>query len=85
LKYRSRNEIIAQMLTSAKKLEGVTKTKIMFESYLSHAQLKDYLALLIENGMLERNLNNKFQTTEKGMKMLDAYQNVNDLVSVEHD
>jgi predicted transcriptional regulator len=73
------------MLTSAKKLEGVTKTKIMFESYLSHAQLKDYLALLIENGMLERNLNNKFQTTEKGMKMLDAYQNVNDLVSVEHD
>ena len=73
------------MLASASKIEGVTQTKIMFESCLSYSQLKDYLALLIENGMLERNLNNRYQTTEKGVKMLDVYQKVNDLVSVEHD
>ena len=73
------------MLASACKIEGVTQTKIMFEACLSYAQLKDYLALLIENGMLERNLNSRYQTTEKGVKMLDVYQKVNDLVSVKHD
>ena len=32
---------------------GVTNTKIMYKAFLSYAQLKEYLTVLIENGLLE--------------------------------
>jgi predicted transcriptional regulator len=73
------------MLTCGKKVEGVTKTRIMYEAYLSYGQLKDYLSLLLGNGMLERTEYSKYRTTDKGVKMLEAYRKVNDLVSVKYD
>jgi predicted transcriptional regulator len=51
MKYRSRTDITAQILEAAN--GGVTKTKIMYKAFLSYAQLKEYLAVLIENGLLE--------------------------------
>jgi predicted transcriptional regulator len=81
LKYRSRSEIVGEILTSARDLEGVTKTRIMFNAYLSFAQLKDYLAILMENGLLEHMPeNNRYRTTAKGVRMLDAWKKVNDLL-----
>lgn len=54
MKYRSRTEIVRQILDTAKEdSDGVTKTKIMYKSYLSFAQLKDYLAMLLESGLIE--------------------------------
>jgi predicted transcriptional regulator len=85
VKYRSRSEIVAQMLASAREIEGVTKTRIMFVAYLSYAQLQEYLKLLLENGLLERTPDNKYRTTDKGIKMLDAYQKVNELAHLEND
>ncbi len=51
MKYRSRTDITAQILEAAN--GGVTKTKIMYKAFLSYAQLKEYLTVLIENGLLE--------------------------------
>jgi predicted transcriptional regulator len=52
-RYRSRAEIIFQMLESAKEdLEGVTKTKKMYKPYLSFAQSKDHLNLVLDRGLL---------------------------------
>jgi predicted transcriptional regulator len=53
--YRGRHEIIAHMLRTATDnvSEGVSKTSIMYKSFLSYAQLKEYHSFLIENGLLE--------------------------------
>lgn len=81
MKYRSRSEIVGEILASARELEGVTKTRIMFNAYLSFAQLKDYLALLIESGLLEyMPERNRYRTTAKGVRMLDAWNKVNELI-----
>lgn len=51
MKYRSRTDIVSQILEAAN--GGATKTKIMYKAYLSYAQLKEYLSVLLENGLLE--------------------------------
>jgi predicted transcriptional regulator len=52
MKYRDRNEIIAQILESAND-NRIRLTKIMYDVYLSHAMTREYLVLLIKKGLLE--------------------------------
>ncbi len=52
MKYRDRNEIIAQILESANG-NRVRLTKIMYDVYLSHTLTKEYVRLLIEKGLIE--------------------------------
>ena len=47
MKYRSRTEIVSMILEAAN--GGATKTRIMYKAFLSYAQLKEYLSVLIEN------------------------------------
>ena len=49
--YRSRTEIVALILDSAN--GGATKSKIMYNAYLSYNQLKEYLTMLIDNEMID--------------------------------
>ena len=44
MKYRSRSDIIGLILESAN--GGATKTKIMYKSYLSFAQLRENITIL---------------------------------------
>jgi predicted transcriptional regulator len=72
MKYRSRTEIAANILEAAN--GGATKTKIMYKAFLSYAQLKEYLAILTKNGLLEHDAEEqKFKTTGKGIKFLGLY------------
>jgi len=72
MKYRSRTDIVSQILDAAN--GGATKTKIMYKGYLSYAQLKEYLATLIQNGLIEHvEAENLYKTTAKGMAFLKAY------------
>jgi predicted transcriptional regulator len=72
MKYRSRTEIVSNILEAAN--GGATKTKIMYKGFLSYAQLKEYLAILVHNGLLEYNEREaKFNTTSKGLKFLGIY------------
>jgi predicted transcriptional regulator len=76
MKYRDRNEIIAQILESANG-NKVTLTKIMHDGYLSHAVTKEYLMLLIEKGLIEYlDGERTFKTTEKGMNFLQIISRV---------
>jgi predicted transcriptional regulator len=52
LKYRSRSEITALLLEAANG-GGATKTKMMYKAFLSFNQLKEYLAMLVENGLID--------------------------------
>ena len=78
MKYRSRTDIVSQILDAAN--GGSTKTKIMYKAFLSYAQLKEYVALLVENGLLEYEAaEQKYRTTEKGMKFMGVYQHMDNL------
>ena len=69
MKYRSRTEIVCNILDAAN--GGATKTKIMYAAFLSYAQLKEYLSILIENNLIEYSDGTQtFKTTEKGLNCL---------------
>ena len=77
MKYRSRSDIIGLILESAN--GGATKTKIMYKSYLSFAQLREYLSMLSEKGLVEyEEGSQKFRTTEKGLRVLQIQNQIND-------
>jgi predicted transcriptional regulator len=80
MKYRSRTDIMSQMLEAAN--GGVSKTKIMYAAYLSYAQLKEYLTVLVEGGLIEHHpIEQKYKTTEKGLKFLRTYSQIGQMIS----
>jgi predicted transcriptional regulator len=79
MKNRSRTEITASILESAN--GGVTKTKIMYKSFLSYTQLKEYLSVLIENNLIEGLEGTQtYKTTEKGLNFLKMYNEIGELL-----
>ena len=79
MKYRSRTDIVTQILDAANGY-GANKTRIMYKAYLSYAQLKEYLSILITNGLLEENQAEKlYKTTEKGIKFMRVYSHMDEL------
>ena|SRR5438093_13631815 len=79
MKYRSRTEIVAQMLEAARK--PATKTHIMYNAFLSHAQLKEYLEVLQANNLLHYDgKNHIYRTAAKGLNFLELYQQMGDLM-----
>ena len=65
MKYRSRSEIVAIILEAAN--GGTTRTRIMYKAFLSFAQLKEYLSMLLEKGLIEyEEGTRRYKTTEKG-------------------
>jgi predicted transcriptional regulator len=80
MKYRSRTDIAALILEAAN--GGAAKTKIMYRAFLSYAQLKEYLAILLENGLVEYlGAQQIFKTTDKGSRFLHLYSQVDNLIS----
>ncbi|HEX7143519.1 MAG TPA: winged helix-turn-helix domain-containing protein [Nitrososphaeraceae archaeon] len=79
MKYRSRTEIVGNILDAAN--GGATKTKIMYIAFLSYAQLKEYLSILVENNLIEYlDGNRKFKTTEKGLNYLKMNNEIGELL-----
>lgn len=79
MKYRSRSDIVGLLLDAANG-GGATKTKLMYKAYLSFNQLREYLALLVENGLVEYEQGMQtYRTTEKGMRVLRLQNEVNEL------
>ncbi len=80
-KRRDRLYIIAEILLIAK--EGSLKTQIMYRANLSFAQLKEYLSFLLRMELLKRNTDNKktiYKTTAKGIKYLENYEEISNLL-----
>jgi len=80
MKHRSRLEIIAEVLETANTSKAI-QPKIMHRVYLSYQQLKEYLALLLENGLIEYGETDRiYRTTSRGMRFLEIYRQLNDVV-----
>jgi len=73
LRRRDRHDIIVEILKTAK--EGEKKTYIMYKARLSHAQLKSYLDLLNQNGMII-NYDGVYQTTSKGLNFIREFESI---------
>ena len=71
--------MLATMLEVAK--GKATKTKIMYSAFLSYSQLKDYLAILIENNLIEYLEGTQtYKTTEKGLNFLKMNNGIGELL-----
>ena len=81
MKYRSRTDIVALILEAAN--GGATKTRIMYKAFLSYAQLKEYLTVLLQNDLLEYDDEIQlFRTTEKGLRLLQMYNQFDEMMSI---
>jgi predicted transcriptional regulator len=79
MKYRSRTEIVAMILEAGN--GGATKTRIMYKAFLSYAQLREYLSVLIENNLLEYLEGSQtYKTTEKGLNFLKMHNEIGELL-----
>ncbi|MFL6432751.1 MAG: winged helix-turn-helix domain-containing protein, partial [Nitrososphaeraceae archaeon] len=80
-KYRSRTDIVGLILEAAN--GGATKTRIMYKAFLSYAQLKEYLTVLLEKGVLEyEDETQLIRTTEKGIRLLQMYNQFDEMMSI---
>jgi predicted transcriptional regulator len=80
-KYRSKTEILADILQAANGRNDITKTRIMYRTFLTYWQLEDYLAILIRSGLLEYlEATHTYRTTERGLKFLKIYEKMEELV-----
>jgi predicted transcriptional regulator len=81
---RSRDDIISDILEVASGGGIATKTGIMFKTFLSHAQMKNYLTYLTQHDLIEYDVGAQiYKTTEKGLRFLDTYSQIDDMIKDE--
>ena len=67
-------------------IDGALKTQVMYRANLSFAQLNEYLKLMLELKLLETMKNTErtfYKTTTKGMRYLQSYREIKDLLKRE--
>lgn len=79
-KRRDREEIMYEILSAA--IEPVTRTRLIYASFLSNTELRQYIALLLEHRMLEVDAITKtrFKVTEEGRKFLRLYDDIKSIM-----
>jgi predicted transcriptional regulator len=75
-KRRDREEIMYKILSAA--LEPATRTRLIYASFLSNTELRQYITILLEHGMLEVDAITKirFKVTEEGRKFIGLYEDM---------
>lgn len=86
LRNRDSNEIVASILQSvnnAGKDDGMRRTRIMYNSFLSYSMVTHYLKLLTGNGSLEYDEPNKaYKITEAGLRVLELHNKIIGMLNV---
>jgi predicted transcriptional regulator len=78
---KSRTELVALILQAA--IEGATAKRMLNVIFPSNMQLKKYLVLLQENGLLDYRLDEQiYITTSKGIHFLRIYIELNEVVAM---
>jgi predicted transcriptional regulator len=79
MQYRSRPEITAMILESARM--GATKTRMMYNAYLSHTQVIEYMKFLQKSDLLTYEKDTQlYRPTEKGLKFLNLLNVLGEIV-----
>jgi predicted transcriptional regulator len=83
MRYRSRLEVIGSILRIVRSSSGTSKTRIMYGSYISSNQLKDYLGFALERGLLVYDEGTRtYRLTEKGQRFLNISDRVQQLLGL---
>ena len=84
MKNRDRMDIISRILEAANgESGGATRTRIMYNAFLSHSQLKHYLSVLTDKGMVKHDPSTQtYKTIEKGYRFLRTYSEMDEMTSV---
>ena len=65
-------------------VRGATKTRLMYEAFLSHSQAEEYISFLLGKKLIALGPDNKhYQVTEKGLRFLAMFGEIKDAVTVE--
>ena len=72
--YRSRLQIIRDVLLVASSENGARKTHIMYGAFLSYSLLVRYLAVVSNAGLIESDGGSYYKITEKGKMFLRLYE-----------
>ena len=70
-RYRNRLEIIADMLSVVR--DGAKKTHIMYQANLSFKLLRQYLAEVLDAGLVNVDNGNYYTLTRRGQNFLDRF------------
>lgn len=85
MKYRSRIDIISQVLETANG-GNATRKNIMYKGLLSYNQMKENLMLLTEYELLRYDKDTQmFRTTEKGLRFLQIYNQIDEMINEDED
>jgi predicted transcriptional regulator len=83
MKYRSRFAIASNILNVAR-AGNATKTRLMYGSFLSFAQINEYLTFLMTNALIMRNEESHiYSLTDKGVHFLRIYEELSKLVPID--
>ena len=78
---RSKSEKVSDILRSIRNCPGTRISHIMYETCIPHNQLKEYLAIMIQNGLIVYVKEEKtFTITDYGMNVLKIYGEMNKLL-----
>ncbi len=62
-----------------------TKTKLMYSAFISFNQLREYLSLLVENGLIQYEQGmHTYRTTEKGMRLLNIQNKIDEVAPINY-
>ena len=85
MKNRSRSEIYRSILETANADEGTNKTKLMYKSYLSFSQLKEYLSTLQENVLIDYETGRRcYRITERGRRVLQLQNKMEEIAPINY-
>jgi len=84
-KNRSRMEIVANILDIAR--TGALKTHLMYKANLSYTIVSQYLDFLTKAELIQETFNDPdlvrmYQTTPKGLKYLEVYESLQNIVVI---
>ncbi|MDQ3884800.1 MAG: winged helix-turn-helix domain-containing protein [Thermoproteota archaeon] len=92
-KNRDKMEIIISILEAANNngrtgssrdsSSGASRTRIAYNAFLSHSQLKHYLSVLTDKGMVKHDPSTQtYKTIEKGYRFLITYSEMDEMIMV---
>ena len=85
MKYRSRSEIVRSILKAANAAQGASRTRLMYKSYLTYNQLKEYLAHLQENDLIDYELGmRRYRITDKGIRLLQLQNKLEEIAPINY-
>jgi predicted transcriptional regulator len=83
-KYRSRHDICAAILKVVSGRQS-SKTRLAERAFLCYSQNKEYMPILLENGLLTTTSEQQsiYKITDKGISFLELYYEINELLATE--